>query len=513
MQIPFNATILFVSSMLGSQPSIPLYESPLFESLLFESSIRESAQSERAGSPAAPRPSGAQAISAKALRAHVEFLASDELEGRGLGSPGLALAAAYLAEQLKAAGLEPAGDDGTFLQAVEFEEPVYAAQPEMSLVEDGGQRSALTYAVDFRVYRPAPGGKFDLLLLGEDSDLPEGLSPSTLLCFPDSRRGKVVRWLKEQGHPGAEGLAGIVTFMNREGEPTDQIPRSGRIALKSSGVVSQPLWLELSPEVRTKIVSGLVDSIEVNTHFEIKAVLSHNVIGRLPSKQDGARPELAKQAVVVSAHFDHIGMVKGEGRPGPNGEAPDLINNGADDDASGVSTILEIARVLAAEGPQEREVLFLIATAEEIGIIGTKYYLEHPSTPLERTVANLNFEMVGRPDPKAGGPGRLWLSGAERTNLMEAFLANEFMIVADPYPSQDFFTRSDNIEFCYRGIVGQTFSTFNLHNDYHRVTDEIELIDFEHMQSCAIAGLQAVRLVADGTIDPEWLPGGMPQPR
>jgi Zn-dependent M28 family amino/carboxypeptidase len=340
------------------------------------------------------------------------------------------------------------------------------------------------------------------------------LGSKTFLCFPDLTRGKALRWLEAHGHSRAEGLAGVITFMRRSGEATELPPKAGRMGLKSETAEVQPLWFELGPNLRDHFAEGTVLSIHALTHMTMEEVVSHNVIGRLPSSPSDARPELADQAIVVSAHYDHLGKVDpSKVEPVKEGQTPDLIYNGADDDASGVATVLEIARSLSAEGPQAREVIFFLATAEELGILGTRYYLDHPSTPLDRTVANLNFEMLGRADPKAGGPGQLWLSGAERTNLMDAFVSNDFSIVADPYPKMNFFMRSDNIVFCYRGIVGQTFSSYNLHTDYHKVSDDVAGIDFEHMQSCSQAGLRAVRLVADGTIDPEWLPGGMPKPR
>ena len=191
----------------------------------------------------------------------------------------------------------------------------------------------------------------------------------------------------------------------------------------------------------------------------------------------------------------------------------DVIMNGADDDASGVACVLEIAQKFAHSGPQARELVFLLATAEELGVVGTSYYLDHPSTPIERTVANLNFEMIGRPDEKAGGPGRLWLTGHERTSLMSTYVKNGLRIAADPYPEQNFFMRSDNIVFCFRGVVGQTFSSYNLHTDYHQVSDDADSLDYAHMESATAAGFEAVRLVADGTITPQWLEGGQPERR
>ena len=157
--------------------------------------------------------------------------------------------------------------------------------------------------------------------------------------------------------------------------------------------------------------------------------------------------------------------------------------------------------------------MFLLATGEEVGLLGTSYYLEHPAEPLDHTVANLNFEMIGRPDPKIGGAGAMWLTGYELTNLGAAFTAAGIAIHVDPRPEQHFFQRSDNYAFVREGVVGQTFSTFNLHADYHHVTDEADRLDYAHMESCVREAYRAVKLVADGTLTPSWTEGQRPSPR
>jgi Zn-dependent M28 family amino/carboxypeptidase len=165
---------------------------------------------------------------------------------------------------------------------------------------------------------------------------------------------------------------------------------------------------------------------------------------------------------------------------------------------------------LAAGPPPARTVVFLLATGEEIGLVGTRHYLERPVVPLERTVLNLNFEMIGRPDALAGGPGKLWLTGYERSNLGPAFAAAGLAVVADPRPDQGFFQRSDNYAFAVLGIVAQTLSSYDLHEDYHRVSDEASKLDFAHMETALRSTLTAVRALVDGTIDPAWEPGGAP---
>jgi Zn-dependent M28 family amino/carboxypeptidase len=184
----------------------------------------------------------------------------------------------------------------------------------------------------------------------------------------------------------------------------------------------------------------------------------------------------------------------------------DSIYNGADDDASGSVAVLEIARELVRR-PAARTVVILLSTGEEGGILGTRWYLEHPVFPMEGTVADLQLEMIARPDSLAGGPGRAWLTGYERTTVGEQLEAAGSPVVPDPRPEQRFFFRSDNVPFAVAGIPAHTLSSYNLHTDYHTPDDEVDRVDFTHMAAVVDAAAQAVRLLADGP-KPTWKEGG-----
>lgn len=224
-----------------------------------------------------------------------------------------------------------------------------------------------------------------------------------------------------------------------------------------------------------------------------------NVIGILR----GSDPQLRGEAMIVGAHFDHVGV--GKAVDG------DSTYNGADDDASGVVAVLEIARSLARGPAPKRTVIFLLTTGEEVGLLGTRWYIQNPVVPLERTVADLQIEMIGRPDSLAGGTGRAWLTGYERSTMGDMLARAAVPIVSDPRPGQNFFERSDNIAFARLGIPAHTLSSFNLHRDYHTPDDEIERVDIAHMTQVIDAATRAVRLLADGPA-PEWKPGGRPAP-
>ena len=222
-----------------------------------------------------------------------------------------------------------------------------------------------------------------------------------------------------------------------------------------------------------------------------------NVVGMIP----GSDPELRDETVVVGAHLDHVGI-----RPNASG---DSIYNGADDDASGVVTVLEAGRVMAAGPKPRRTVIFIAFTGEEGGPSGSRWYIEHPVRPIAQTVAQLQVEMVARPDSLAGGVGKAWLTGYERSTMGEMLAAAGIPIVADPRPAQSFFMRSDNIRFARAGIPAHTLSSFGMHTDYHQPGDETSKADFAHMATVIGAAARAVRLLADGP-KPEWKPGGKP---
>jgi Zn-dependent M28 family amino/carboxypeptidase len=231
-------------------------------------------------------------------------------------------------------------------------------------------------------------------------------------------------------------------------------------------------------------------------HVPTDRGVAFNVIGMIR----GADPVARDSAVVMAAHYDHLGI----GRP----VAGDSIYNGADDDASGVVAVLQTAHALAGSAPR-RSIVFLLTTGEEVGLLGTRRYLEAPVVPLDRTVAELEVEMIGRPDSLAGGPGHAWLTGYERSTMGDMLKAAGSPVVPDPRPDQQFFLRSDNIAFARRGIPAHTLSSFNLHADYHQPGDEADRVDIPHMTAVIAAATAAVRGLANGPV-PVWKPGGRP---
>lgn len=309
---------------------------------------------------------------------------------------------------------------------------------------------------------------------------PEDVRSMLSVLAADSMEGR------RTGTPGAERAARFIAAQME------------RIGLRPAGDDGYFQRVPLARTTGRRPLVLLPSHEALDTIPEEYRVIDANVIGVIP----GADPVLRDEAVVIAAHYDHVGI----GRPVDG----DSIYNGADDDASGVVALLEIARALANGPAPKRTIIFLAATAEEQGMLGTRWYLEHPVIPLERTVANLSIEMIGRPDSLAGGHGKAWLTGYERSTMGDMLRDGGIPIVPDPRPEYNFFLRSDNAPFAFRGIPAHTLSSYNLHEDYHQPSDEIDRIDFDHMAAVIEAAIQATRLLANGEA-PQWHPGGRPE--
>ena len=248
-----------------------------------------------------------------------------------------------------------------------------------------------------------------------------------------------------------------------------------------------------SGQTRRRLVVFTDSAAGRDTTLAANRVSAANVVGVLR----GGDPALRDEAVVVTAHYDHVGI-----RAPVNG---DSIYNGADDNASGTVAVLEIARLLAQGPPPRRTVVFVLVTGEERGGVGSRWYLGHPEIPLARTAVNVNVEMIGRPDSLAGGSGRGWLTGFDRSTMGRMLREAGIPLVPDPRPEQRFYERSDNIAFARRGIPAHSISSYNLHADYHRPSDEARFADPAHMAAVITAATSTVRLLADGPA-PQWTP-------
>ena len=325
-----------------------------------------------------------------------------------------------------------------------------------------------------------------------ETTAPNATTPAAALALlsalaDDSLEGRLT------GTPGIAKAAGIIAR---------EMARIGLTPVGDSGFFQRIPLVAAIRIVNQREVAAvtLAASFAARDSFPLsKRVPGFNVLGKL----DGGDPSLAGQHIVVGAHYDHIGV-----RAHPSG---DSIFNGADDDASGVVAVLKIAEQLRAGPTPRRTIIFAAWTGEERGLLGARWYSDHPVLPLDQMALNLEIEMIGRPDTLAGGPGRAWLTGYERSSMGKALAEAGIPIVPDKRPAQNFFRRSDNYQFALKGIVAHTLSSYNMHTDYHQPSDQTDQVDARHMASVINAAATAVRLLADGP-KPEWNPGGRPTP-
>lgn len=224
---------------------------------------------------------------------------------------------------------------------------------------------------------------------------------------------------------------------------------------------------------------------------------TRNVIGVL----EGSDQKLKSEVVLLTAHLDHLGVRKSD--------AGEAIYHGADDDASGCVAVLQLARVLASGKRPKRTVVFAFFGSEETGGQGNGYFLQHPPVPIEKIIANLEFEMIGRPDA-AVKPGELWLTGFDRSNLGPELAKHGAHLVADPHPAEQFFMRSDNFALAKQGVIAHTVSSFGLHAEYHKPNDDLAHIDFAHMEHAIESMLKPVQWLVNSDFKPEWVEGKKP---
>lgn len=444
-------------------------------------------------------------ITAEELAAHVKGLSSDELKGRSMGTPESLRAAELCAETFERMGLEPGAEDGTYLQRIPFGRTVFESAPELVCTMASGEEVTLFNGEDFRFQSASlvrDAGPLRCVTVAEEEQIPEKADPEVALIFGTSA-GKARRWLKAAGHDRGAGFGAVV--VPRRGKPGERsVPRTSPMRPITSPVGG--LNLSLVGTIGDAAREGQLASIHFKSNATHETADDANVVAVLPGTEGEAR---AGEFVVLSAHRDHIGLARSRGGPEP-AEGEDVVNNGADDDASGCAAVLEIAEALAmgqGDGPR-RTVVVILVTGEEAGMIGSKHWVAHPTVPLDKVVCALNFEMLGRPDPMVGGAGNIWLTGDDRSDLGPHLReTGEIDVSADPRLEMNFFVRSDNVSFARAGIVSQTLSSFGGHKDYHRVTDEWDTLDYEHMETATRACLRAVELLVSSEWTPSWNEG------
>lgn len=408
------------------------------------------------------------------------------MNGRGSGTRDEWIAVTYIASQLLRWELEPLGDDGGYVQTIEIERPELAAPPVLTLGNrrfTHGQGISVTYMNSLRTTGTVE--RFD-----GGSPAPSG-SVVVVAQFPPHRAllsaASVVL-------AKANGCGGFRV-------PASGLPNVAPRVVGAAGGAARPACVALDDEAYAA-AEALAPGAAVSLEGEAKTLRktnTWNAVGRLT----GSDTALAQEVLLLSAHIDHVGA-RGEPTPGR-----DIVYNGADDDASGSIAVLELAEAFAKGERPKRTIVFAWFGSEESGGAGSRYFADKPVVPLDRIVANLQFEMIGRPDAKVP-PHTLWLTGYERSNLGPELARRGAKLVQDPHPEQSFFTRSDNIQFARRGVIAHTVSSFGLHKDYHQPSDEIRTIDFAHMTAAIRSMVAPIRWLANSTFRPAWYPNMKP---
>jgi hypothetical protein len=441
------------------------------------------------------------------IRAELGFLASDAMQGRGSGSGYERLAAEYIGSQFQQFGLEPGGDTDAsgkqgFVQRATLSANKFTEAPTLT-ASAANEAKKWVFGKDFLVsFLRSSHISGDLQIANIDGSFKKGAV--VLIQLPEGtdaqKRQEVVRKAR-----AAQASAVLLpeTESNKKTREAGslRLPNLGTRIQGDSGPDNSFATISLSKEAFDSIaVLPAGAKVEFGGATQSAAeTFTWNAVGILR----GSDSKAARETIMLSAHLDHLGTIE-NAAPGT-----DSIFNGADDDASGCVAVMELARALSSGKRPKRTIYFVCFGSEERGGLGSQYFVAHSPVPLAQIVADVTFEMLGRPDAKVPA-NTLWLTGYERSTLGPKLAKHGALLVADPHPEQNFFQRSDNYTLALRGVVAHTVSSFGLHADYHRPSDEVSKIDFPFMTRAIASLIKPIRWLADSSFKPAWLPGQAP---
>jgi hypothetical protein len=442
-------------------------------------------------------------ISATSLLGHVSFLSSDLLQGRDTPSPGLEIAGEYVASEFRRSGLEAAGDDGFFQTA-----QLVSSTPNLEgfnlEYEEGGKTVHVpSEAVSVRNFGELRLSRAKVFKVFLDSDAPleltgEQVTGKVLLAGSRRMNTSEALWLIQRAAARLKpAVILLITQPSLSSGPLLDLERA------ESPLPPLPVVVQLQSDELMDAYDALnagdtpaVVSLYVAARKQ-EPVILRNVAGLLR----GSDAQLKDEYVLVTAHYDHIGVA-------PRGEG-DRIFNGADDNASGTAAVIELADALSTMNPRpKRSILFLAFFGEEKGLLGSRYYIRNPLVPLRNTVASINLEVLGRTDDTEGPQiSKLSVTGHGYSEVADAFLvAGKLTGVEIPNRKQsdDFFRKSDNLPFAQVGIPAHTAAAVYLHPDIHSPRDEWLKLDYQNMAALTRTVACAVRMIADGPNAPKW---------
>ena len=425
--------------------------------------------------------------------AHVRYLADDALGGRGAGTIGARCAAQYIANHFEAIGLQGAGPNGSYFQAFPMRAGAVITSSRENILRT--PQNSYTLGQDWIPFGySASGAAAGQLLYGGDGINRPG-DPNNEYATLDLT-GRIV--VVEEGDMRSPSNRALQTSAHFKASVAAGRDASGILILLGEGRELPDLFGETRAALRIPVVAVRGEAAErirqaarnadrgaIAASVQPRAVEARNVAALLP----GSDPNLADEVLIIGAHYDHLGL-GGEGSLEP--EAVGVIHNGADDNASGTSGLIEIARRLS-EGDRRpaRSVLFLAFTAEEKGLWGSSHYVRNPLLPIDQSIAMLNMDMIGRLEGRTLtvlGVG----TAEEWTDVLRA--ANQ--TTAEPLSiatAPDGFGASDHSSFYGEGLPVLHFFS-NTHVDYHRPSDDWEKVDIEGLG-------QIVDLVSEVALD------------
>ena len=393
-------------------------------------------------------------------------LASDDMKGRPAFSPHADRAADFIATEFGKIGLEPFGESG-FRQTFQ----VSRIRPATWEVSFDGQDIPQTHVI---ISSNSPGLNWN--------DEP-GVSLIQIQAGDD-----FTARFREVAVGGKDAVVVVDTSFASLFERYRGFLMQGRINAPGQAAPS-------AASIVYVLADKLPESFRVNFTNKVEELPLTNVVGMLPGK---SKPG---EYVIFSAHYDHIGTLEPVGQ--------DSIANGADDDASGVSAVISLANYYKRKNNNERTLLFVAFTGEEIGLVGSNYFSKHIDA--DSVMAMVNIEMIGK-DAKFG-PNSLYVTGYERSDLAQIMQRNvqntAFTFHPDPYPKQNLFYRSDNASLAALGVPAHTFATVQIDQDpyYHTVDDEVETLDIENI----VSSIKAIAIGASSIVMGNDTPNRVPK--
>ena len=442
--------------------------------------------------------------------AHLTFLASDEMRGRDTGSPEIAIAANYLAAQYRILGLRTANGAATYFQEV------------------GLQQTLPPRTVDFELGGDVFKFMDDLLLLDGKSQTLEGevvfIGYGKVEDFNEiDIKGKIV-----VTYAGSSESTSIRQAFGKDAKEKYKIvTEKGGVALIEIAAFQEAPWPVIAgyfggsriildgdqagdgdlPHVwirKSDRLNGLISqknsrgSLTIETS-PTRSIAGKNVMGVI----EGTDPTLKREYVVLSAHYDHVGVRKNE--------SPDSIYNGARDNATGTTAILEAAKFLS-KNSTKRSIIIMAFCAEEKGLLGSRWYSNHPLIPLNQTVFNFDCDGAGYNDKTIAS-----LVDLNRTSVDELLrkgcLAFGLGLGGDPAPDQNLYERSDNYNFAVKGVPAVDFSPGVKGLDpeilkyYHQPADEVSSLDLDYLERFFRAYVYSAFLIGNSPTRPRWKPG------